>query len=142
MQSVALERKLSKYRKHMCVTDRHDMSLAVKVAINPNITNQPSKNVSFQSQERFLTTCNRISKLCPKGQREKLLVTSNFSLFHSVFKRLVLQTRETRTCLERVNPFPNKLWFLRVCSMNLLKTLREKEKLLVTSNFSFSHSVF
>ena len=25
---------------------------------------------------------------------------------------------------------------------NLLKTLREKEKLLVTSNFSFSHSVF
>ena len=40
------------------------------------------------------------------------------------------------------NPFPNKPWFLRVCSMSLLKTLWEKEKLLVTSNFSFSHSVF
>ena len=40
------------------------------------------------------------------------------------------------------NPFPNKPWFLRVCSICLLKTLREKEKLLVTSNFSFSHSVF
>ena len=40
------------------------------------------------------------------------------------------------------NPFPNKPWFLLVCSINLLKTLREKEKLLVTSNFSFSHSVF
>ena len=40
------------------------------------------------------------------------------------------------------NPFPNKPWFLRVCSTRLLKTLREKEKLLVTSNFSFSHSVF
>ena len=40
------------------------------------------------------------------------------------------------------NPFPNKPWFLRVCSTSLLKTLREKEKLLVTSNFSFSHSVF
>ena len=40
------------------------------------------------------------------------------------------------------NPFPNKPWFLRVCSISLLKTLREKEKLLVTSNFSFSHSVF
>ena len=40
------------------------------------------------------------------------------------------------------NPFPNKPWFLRVCSSSLLKTLREKEKLLVTSNFSFSHSVF
>ena len=38
-------------------------------------------------------------------------------------------------------PFPNKPWFLRVCSKSLLKTLREKEKLLVMSNFSFSHSV-
>ena len=41
-----------------------------------------------------------------------------------------------------VKPFPNKPWFLRVCSTSLLKTLWEKEKLLVTSNFSFSHSVF
>ena len=40
------------------------------------------------------------------------------------------------------NPFPNKPWFLCVCNASLLKTLREKEKLLVTSNFSFSHSVF
>ena len=40
-------------------------------------------------------------------------------------------------------PFPNKPWFLRVCSTSLfIKTLWEKEKLLVTSNFSFSHSVF
>ena len=41
-----------------------------------------------------------------------------------------------------LNPFRNKLWFLRVWSASLLKTLWEKEKLLVTSNFSFSHSVF
>ena len=41
-----------------------------------------------------------------------------------------------------INPFPNKPWFLRVCSTSLLKTLWEKEKLLVMSNFSFSHSVF
>ena len=40
------------------------------------------------------------------------------------------------------NPFPNKPWFLRVCSTSHLKTLWEREKLLVTSNFSFSHSVF
>ena len=38
--------------------------------------------------------------------------------------------------------FPNKPWFLPACSTSLLKTLWEKEKLLVTSNFSFSHSVF
>ena len=40
------------------------------------------------------------------------------------------------------NPFPNKPWFLRVCSTSLLKTLWEKDKLLVKSNLSFSHSVF
>ena len=41
-----------------------------------------------------------------------------------------------------INTFPNKPWFLRVCSISLLKTMWEKEKLLVTSNFSFSHIVF
>ena len=40
------------------------------------------------------------------------------------------------------NSFPNKLCFLQVWSTNHLKTLWEKEKLLVTSNFSFSHIVF
>ena len=39
--------KLCKYwcekaRKHICVTDRHDMTLAVKVALNRNTTNQPN----------------------------------------------------------------------------------------------------
>ena len=43
----------------------------------------------------------------------------------------------------KLNPFPNKLWFLPGCSASLLKTLREKEKLLVTNNFSFfPHRVF
>ena len=41
-----------------------------------------------------------------------------------------------------INPFPNKPWFLSVCSTRLLKTLWEKEKLLVTSNFSFSPQCF
>ena len=40
------------------------------------------------------------------------------------------------------NPFPNKPWFLHVWITSLLKTLWEKEKLLVTSNFSFYRSVF
>ena len=40
------------------------------------------------------------------------------------------------------NPFATKPLFLRVCSTCLLKTQWEKEKLLVTSNFSFSYSAF
>ena len=41
-----------------------------------------------------------------------------------------------------LNPFQKKPWFLHVCSTSLLKTLWETEKLLITSNFSFSYSVF
>ena len=44
--------------------------------------------------------------------------------------------------LTHFNPFPNKPWFLRVCSTSLLKTLWEKEKLLIMRNFSFFLSVF
>ena len=38
-------------------------------------------------------------------------------------------------------PFSNKPWYSHVCSTSHLKTLWEKEKLLITSNFSFSHNV-
>ena len=41
-----------------------------------------------------------------------------------------------------VKSFPKKPWFLCVCSASLLKTLWEKEKLLLTSSFSFYHGVF
>ena len=43
---------------------------------------------------------------------------------------------------EKLNPFTNKPWFLRLCSTSLSKTLLEKDKLVLTSNFSFSQSVF
>ena len=41
----------------------------------------------------------------------------------------------------RLNPFLNKPRFSRVCSRGIWKTLWGKEKLLVTSIFSFSNSV-
>ena len=41
-----------------------------------------------------------------------------------------------------INPFPHNVTFWRPWETSLMKTLWEKEKLLVTSNFSFSHSVF
>ena len=50
---------------------------------------------------------------------------SNFSFSHKDF-----------------NPFPHNDTFWRPWETSLLKTLWEKEKLLVTSNFSFTHSVF
>ena len=47
-------------------------------------------------------------------------------------------------CKQRnfLNPFPHKDTFLRPWETSLLNTLWVKEKLLVTSNFSFTHSVF
>ena len=59
-------------------------------------------------------------------------IPSIISFFHNDFLE----------CERVINPFPNKPWFLRVCSSSLFKTLWEKEKLLITSNFSFSHSIF
>ena len=137
----------------------------------------------------------------PKGkktlwEKEKLLVMSNFSFSHSVFKRLVSQGRQKASlcrnelnvakmvtsifsfshsvfqslvlygccksgfcgkelnfeCLHdplvewdlwpRHKSFPNKSWFLRLCSTSFFKTLWEKEKLFITSNFSSFHNVF
>ena len=57
---------------------------------------------------------------------------------------------------EWVNTLPKRPWSLHVCSTSLLKPLKEKEKLLLMSNFSsqclwkrrrcwllaFSHSIF
>ena len=52
---------------------------------------------------------------------------------YNIFKTLFLKA---------TNPFPHSDTFWRPWETSLLKTLWEKEKLLVTSNFSFSHSVF
>ena len=41
-----------------------------------------------------------------------------------------------------LKPFPNKPWFLRVCSTSVLKTLWEKKKLFVKSNLSFFAQCF
>ena len=66
-----------------------------------------------------------------------------FLLFPQCFQKACLPRASKGVIVwEWVNPFTNKPWFLRVCSTGLLKTPWDKEKLLVTSNFSISHSVF
>ena len=56
-----------------------------------------------------------------------------------IFDRSRIKKMKTRNIC---NPLLNEPWFLGVCCTNPLKTLWEKEKLLITSNFFFSHSVF
>ena len=75
-----------------------------------------------------------------------MLMTSIFSYCHytcTLSKRVIVNlgmynlASNTRkgTFAQLLNPFPNKLRFLRVCRRSLLKTLWENEKLLITSNF-------
>ena len=58
-----------------CVTDRHDMTLAVKVALNPNTTNQPLEQVPtelfctlvlvpWQAEKQRVTTHVNLHRLC------------------------------------------------------------------------------
>ena len=82
---------------------------------------------ALTAQSRILTALGRKALENTMGEGEMLV--TRFSAFPTIFPI-------------PFNPFSNKPWFLRVCSTSLLKTLWEKEKLLVTSNFSFSHSVF
>ena len=70
----------------------------------------------------------------------KMLVTSILSRFPEIFLcHFFKQISSLEQCLTLSQ---NKLLLIRVCSTSLLKPLWEKEKLLVTSNFSFSHTVF
>ena len=75
------------------------------------------------------------------------LVHCNMGLFGKQYiKFIIINTKSdeiNKKCTYNwIIPFPNKPWFLHVCSTSLLNMLREKEKLLMMSNFSFSHSVF
>ena len=71
-------------------------------------------------------------------KRRNCLLQAIFFLFHSVFYHF----GELSTIFIKLNPLPHNDTFWRPWETSLLKTLWEKEKLLVTSNFSFSHSVF
>ena len=63
-------------------------------------------------------------------------------MFNAVFKRISViswwPVHLSMLSFSYFNSFPNKPWFLCVCSTSLLKTLWEKEKLLVKSNLSSS----
>ena len=66
-----------------------------------------------------------------------------FTYFLQLYHRIpTFKDAEKEALLKTFKPFQNKPCFLHVCSTSLLKILWKKEKLLVTSNFSFSHSVF
>ena len=84
-----------------------------------------------------------IEKKLQCRKRRNCLVRINFSFCHNVFKSCLLQMHENDSASgKRLNPFPHIDAFWRHCNRRLLKTLRQKKKLLIMSNFSFCHNVF
>ena len=85
---------------NICVSDRHDMTLAVKVALNPNATKQPTSEPNFSSflalyQQQILG--RKFSKRVKNsmGKRE-IAVKNNFS-----FSTVISKIHKTRVCLEK-----------------------------------------
>ena len=81
------------------------------------------------------------------GTEENVGCTSILSFFHKVFPQLpqtITKTDPTSYLISALdfNPFPHNDTFWRPWETSLLKTLWEKEKLLITSNFPFSHNDF
>ena len=92
--------------KHICITDHHDMTLAGKVALNPNTTNH---------HLHILFNMGSLNCCCP---RKRGMTGLSFS------------------------PFIMQSGVSTILSHKAFKTLWVNEKMLVTSIFFFSHSVF
>ena len=62
----------------------------------------PSKLKEFADNNfKFDETDRKFSKWLENWEKEKLLVTSNFSFSHCVFKRLVLQTHKPQGLFQK-----------------------------------------
>ena len=105
---------------------------------------QPQLWMEFNSLNNFIQETSLLSfiKAGPQVQENKMFKELLTDGQMDTGQRPITIPHFSTSCSGALNPFPNKPWFLRVCSTNLLKTPWEKEKLLIMSNFSFSHSVF
>ena len=77
-------------------------------------------------------------------EKEKMLLTSFFFFSHNVVYPIMEKLHHLshiKISSHAFNPFQNKTWFLHVCSRSSLKTLRQKEKLLLRAISPFP-SVF
>ena len=65
----------------MCVTDRHDMTLAVKVVFNTNTTNQQatcmSQVISKHTEHYGIISCTTNCRFRKKKKKENLIVTQS-----------------------------------------------------------------
>ena len=107
--------------------------LSVRLSFRPSVIFSLTRNYFLHSQQipfKFHAWITLVD------------ISDGFSFGRSATHDFQDSRENGRHSMNFFNPFQSKPWFLRVCSTNSLKTLWEKEKLLVTSNFSFCCSVF
>ena len=122
----------------MCITDHHDMALAVKVALNPNTTNQPNFLLLV-----ILWYVQRPSQKVIKGNNGYFLALLCLTLYHTIptyGKRIIC-------CLPAFYPFPTMFSTLPKTNLkfsatfNLWSTafsLNESENLLFGKKLTLS----
>ena len=119
----------------MCVTDRHDMTFAVKVALNADIPNHEVALIGEVGKKTW-------RYMLWRGRENLFVLTTIYCIFCFLFQLPYLILYNKKLICLYFNISVNKPLVLCVCSTRRLKTLWEKKKLLITSNFSFSNSVF
>ena len=87
--------------------------------------------------EQFLLFPQYFQKTCTADSYKPGFVWERVELTADHFNPYSAESKSSTS-----NPFPHNDTFWCPWETSLLKALWEKEKLLVTSNFSFSHSVF
>ena len=82
-------------------------------------------------------------KVIQTGRKDEIACYKQFLLVPQCFQKACFPRASKGVIVwEWVNPFPHNDTCWRPWETSLLKTLWEKAKLLITSNFSFSHIIF
>ena len=98
-----------KARKHIYVTDRHDMTLDVKVALNPNTTNQPI--LQFQRVLKSFVVWERVRKLIffeKEGHSMQPVLAAILTMFLALWKTLTKS--DWIGCMQMYSIYGQPLW--------------------------------
>ena len=137
----------------MCVTDRHDITLAVKVALNPQY-NQPLPTRSYGVNGRLLfirVTCSYQSNFKSPERKKKMVITvpedyqdcSRYNPpphYHTIPSFSDLENKKASENIVRNvrngdNPFPNNPWFFTCLQYKSFENTVEKGEIARNEQF-------
>ena len=125
-------------------SDKLQMSIKHTETVPETTEGKSAASMEFTTVETITTDSSNVIEDGAINRTVNLCGAVKIIEVRSLIKEWISSTpgKSFETSLPLYNPFPNKPLFLHVFCYSLLKTLWEKEKLLITSNFPFSHCVF